>query len=196
MRSVVNIERVAEQLHNKRPSQNAQHVKIRILRRSQRQAHEKSTTWSIRPARHAHLSGHHDLRPASQRGRSACHSGLLARSGHQLHRHRRDVRCACHGRYLRPDRNLHWQLVCQKPRRAPEAGAGHQSRGPLAKHALGARGHGHDGTRHPDLVRRQFAPPADRCDRPVPDPLARAPCDGPGFSLFRPERGQVGHLHP
>ena len=60
-----------------------------------------------------------------------------------------------------------------QPRRAPQDRAGHQGGRPVARHAVGARRQRHDGGRHRGLVRCQPEPPADRRDRPLPDPLAR-----------------------
>jgi aryl-alcohol dehydrogenase-like predicted oxidoreductase len=84
----------------------------------------------------------------------------------------------------------------KNPGVAPEGGAGHQGRGPFARHALDPRRRWDDGGRHRGLVRRQPAPAADRCDRPVPDPLARAPRAGLRHRLLRPVQGKSETLHP
>ncbi len=59
----------------------------------------------------------------------------------------------------RRHRDHHRPLVCAEPRRAPEARAGHQGGGPVARHAVDARRRGHDA-------------------RPTSSPRARPACAG------------------
>jgi hypothetical protein len=126
--------------------------------------------------------------------------------GHQLHRHRRDVRRAAAARDLWRHRDHHRPLVGQPPRCAPAGGAGHQGGRPVAQHGLDPPRRGRPDVRPTSCRPATTAcagcrPMSSTCTRstgPTATPRGSARCTStrPRTGRRPPSRSVAGAGHP